>query len=317
MDVASVLRELGLDLIYGAGDDLWMLRDASGGTLAFIPTDPVERLDARTVRRLGRGPTTGHARTLLIGSRATRDVTQRAAAGEIDILTENPLRLYREGVAYRAEEPTPVLSAPRRAGRPAWVRWALLRELIRGGSLPDQAELAARLGVTQQAVSRALRTLNGMGPADPAGWLDLFLEEYPGPGGKEFGWYGLEPVTQQTSTAVSLAHSLELDPVVGGDVAADHHAPWKLPTRSRIYLRGPMDLGGEGFVPAPLAEATLICCTPRDRTLWVTGRESPDGVPHLVADPVLVLWELLHSDDPDSDQAAAALRTVILEGGAQ
>lgn len=312
MDIASVLRELGLSLIDGSRADLWILRNASGSRLLVTPTDPVERLDTRTVSRLGPSSIPGPARTLLIGSSATREVTQRAASGEIDILTGDPPRLFHEEVAYRTEEPAPVLPAPRRPGRPSWVRWALMRTLIRDGSLPEQTVVAAQFQVTQQAVSRALRTLRDARTEDLAELLALFFEEYPGPGGKEFGWYGLEPVTKQVSTAVSLAHSLDLDPMVGGDVAADRIAPWKLPTRARVYLRGTIDLGGEGFVPAPLMEATLICCTPRDRTLWATGTAVEGDVPHLVADPVLVLWELLHSDDPDSDQAAAHLRQAIL-----
>lgn len=317
MDVASVLRELGLKLVYGSEDGLWSIRDDSGEMLVFTPTDPVDRLDSRTVNRLSGNLTPGQARPLLIGSSATRQVMERAASGEIDILTEEPLRLFHEGVAYRTEEPAPVLSAPRRTGRPAWVRWGLMRELLRTGSLPEQTEVAARFGVTQQAVSRALRTLGDMGAGDPEKLLDLFLGEYAGPGGKEFGWYALTPVTEQTDVAVSLAHDLELDPIVAGDVAADRIAPWKLPTRSRIYLRGPMDLGGEGFIPAPLAEATLICCTPRDRTPWATGTKVGDDVTHRLADPALILWELLHSDGADSDQAAEHLRQAIIEGAAR
>lgn len=318
MDVASVLRELDIALIHGSGSDLWVLRDASGDTWVASPTDPVPRLDARTVSRLSGGAASGQGRTLLIGSRATSEVTQRAASGEIDILTEEPLRLIRRGIVHRAEEPALAVAAPRRTGRPAWVRWALMRLLLRDGSLPDQTEVAARLGVSQQAVSRALRALRGTGTEDPAdALLDRFLDEYPGPGGKEFGWYGLDPVTTQTDAAVTLADSLELEPIIGGDVAADRIAPWKLPSRSRIYLREPMDLGGEGFVPAPLTEATLICCTPRDLSLWATGTDVENGTPHLRADPALVLWELQHSDDPDSDQAAGRLRTAILAGTAR
>lgn len=189
-----------------------------------------------------------------------------------------------------------------------------MRELVRSDSLPEQAEDAARLGVTQQAVSRALRALRGATAGGTEELLDMFLEEYPGPGGKAFGWYGLDPVTAQTRTAVSLASILELDPLVGGDVAADRIAPWKLPARTRTYLRGVMDLGGEGFGPAPLAEATLICCTPCDQTLWATGTGVEANAQRSVADPALVLWELLHSDDPDSDQAAEHLRRAILTG---
>ena len=58
-----------------------------------------------------------------------------------------------------------------------------MRELVRSDSLPEQAEDAARLGVTQQAVSRALRALRGATAGGTEELLDMFLEEYPGPGG--------------------------------------------------------------------------------------------------------------------------------------
>src|SRR5699024_11716408 len=87
-------------------------------------------------------------------------------------------------------------------------------------------------------------------------------------------------------------------------------APWKLPVRGRVYVDGPVDLADEGLVPAPLEEATLITCIPRDPTLHRLvdlrpGTAEPEDLP--IADPAIVYWDLVHTTDTDSGEAAARL----------
>ena len=103
-------------------------------------------------------------------------------------------------------------------------------------------------------------------------------------------------------------------PLIGGDVAADRIAPWKMPGKGLIYIKSPVDLVDDGFVPAPVNEATLITRIPRDPSLWkVAGavgyRDLGDEFRN--ADDVLVYWDVLHGNDTDSAEAAAQLARSI------
>ena len=145
---------------------------------------------------------------------------------------------------------------------------------------------------------------------DPEALLAHWLKEYPGAGGQEFGWYSLDPVVEQTLAAFQVAKLLDARPLISGDVAADKMVPWKLPAKGRVYVDSPIDLAGNGFVPAPLEKATLVTCVPRDPTLWkLTGLEAlPVYDDVQLADPALVYWDLYYSGDLDSLEAANHLK---------
>ncbi|MFE5777507.1 hypothetical protein [Brachybacterium sp. NPDC056505] len=321
VDVATVLRELDLSVTGGSTEDAWLLRAADGSRFEVSPAPPVKRLDARHVNN-----TLAHrSAALLVGESATPGTIARAEAGDIDILTARPIRLIHAGHIYEAATPEEPAHSPRSMprGRPAWIRWALERYLLLAMEPARQPAIAGELGTNQQAVSRAVRRLGdfavdsrkGVFARDRRALLEHWIDEYPGPGGQEFGWYGLADVRDQARTACAVATSLELEPRVGGDVAADAIAPWKLPTNARIYVREPVDLAGDGFVHAPLEEATLVTCVPRDPTIWRLTSMSqavsaPDGLP--LADPLIVLWDLLASTDLDSDAAAQKLADAIV-----
>lgn len=174
------------------------------------------------------------------------------------------------------------------------------------------------LGTSQQSVSHAAGQLGilvksteaGLVAADRALLLEYWSRDYFGPGGQEFGWYSLTPVVEQTLKAAEVASLLDALPLISGDVAADRRAPWKLPSRGRIYINAPIDLVGDGFVPAPVAEATLITCIPRDPTLWRLTTAGQDGVE--LADDALTYWDVLSSGDIDSVEAAEHLEQLIV-----
>ncbi|GAA2027549.1 hypothetical protein GCM10009720_04090 [Yaniella flava] len=148
---------------------------------------------------------------------------------------------------------------------------------------------------------------------DPETLLKHWAERYSGAAGQEFGWYSVAPIVEQTLKAAEVATLLEVGPLVSGDVAADRIAPWKLPTRGRLYTDGPIDLAGDGFVPAPLHDATLVICVPRDPTLWkstaVGNFPVCDDV--TVADPAVVYWDVRNSNDIDSLEAANHLASLV------
>lgn len=319
LDVAALLQELDLAVKEGTSRASWLLSAPDGTHVEVEPASPVERLTAHSVRT---PRPAAHRRVLHVGRSATHGVLKRAEAGEIDILTAEPIRLIHIGRTYTTAPEPERRKRPRPAGRPAWTRWAVERYLLLNSEPSRQAAIAEALGTTQQSVSQAATHLGdlvvdqGMGLVadDRARLLEHWREEYTGPGGLEFGWYSLDSIIDQVEGVVDLVTLLEVRSLVSGDVAADRLAPWKLPARGRVYVEGPVDLAGDGFVAVALEEASLVTCVPRDPSLWMLAPPSDvaagsDDLP--IADAAIVYWDLLMSGDMDSEEAAEQMAALI------
>lgn len=325
VDVALLLHELGVQVTEGTSPSSWLLRAPDGTPFEVEPATPTERLNAGQVRiNASRRRSDNHHRLLHVGRSATAGVLERAEAGEFDILIAEPIQLIHSGSVYAAAPELSRTQPPRHKGRPAWTRWALQRYLLLTPAPSRQPVIADAMGTTQQSVSRAAQALQGLVidrgeglfAVDRARLLEHWRHEYPGPSGQEFGWYGLDTATEHVEAVVGLAAQLEVQALVSGDVAADRIAPWKHPMRGRVYLSGPIDLADDGFVPAPLAEANLIVCIPRDPTLWnlvppIANGAGSEDLP--VADTAIVYWDLLMSGDQDSDEAAQQVSRLLTE----
>lgn len=319
IDVAAALHDLAASISPGARMGSWVVRVPGQEPREVMPATPVDRLSARSFRH-ARPSGRSEPPPLLIGRTATDAVVRRAQAGELDILTVDPLCLVLAGRTHTL--PTPPSRRPERprGGKPAWVRWAVVRYLLLSAGPVRQRTIADALGTSQQAVSQAAKRLgpllaseeHGMIASNRRALLEHWLTDYPGPGGPEFGWYGLDPATDQVRAAVRESSAMGADPIVSGEVAADLIAPWKLPARGRIYLREPVDLADQGFAPAPLVEATLIACVPRDPTLWnlVDLHSESRSLP--TVDPLIVLWDLHRSGDADSRAAAEKVAELVI-----
>lgn len=314
IDAATALLELGVHICAGTGPGTWRLRHEGVLDLEVSPALPVARINTRAVR-LAAARHRGRLPLLHIGDSATPAVVARAERGELDLLICNPPRLIHGDVTLEVDPATPTPPPAARPGRPAWGRWAVMRYLALADTPARQVSIAGSLGLTQQAVSIGLRSLGdvvatsreGAVVSDRAALLDLWLQEYPGPGGHEIGWYCLEDAVTQVRTAYAVAHDSRAAPMASGDVAADLLAPWQLPRTARLYIDRPVDLAHHGFVPSPLEEASLILCEPRDPTLWRLA-EHRRGL--LLADPLVVLWDQIQR--PGSEDAADRLQEAIL-----
>ncbi|MBP1054709.1 hypothetical protein J6397_31785 [Rhodococcus qingshengii] len=327
VDVAALVQELGLRISEGSSEWSWLLRAPDGNFFEVEPIAPVERLTAHRVRAVSTGRSIGPDRVLHIGRSATDGVVEDAEASKINILTAEPVRLICDGRSYTAD-PEPQSRSqlrPQRTGRPAWIRWALERYLLLTPEPSRQSVIAESLGTTQQSISRAAHQLNGLVTdegeglmaVDRAKLLEHWRNEYTGPGGQEFGWYSLDPVAEQVERVIDLVTLLDVKALVSGDIAADRLAPWKLPSRGQVYVTGPVDLGGDGFVAVPVEEASLVTCVPRDPSLWwlappTEEAAGSDGLP--IADAAIVYWDLLTSTDPDSEEAAAQVAALLIGG---
>lgn len=325
VDAAALVRELGLRISEGSSEWSWLLRTPDGNFFEVEPITPVERLTAHRVRAVSAGRSMRPDRVLHVGKSATDGVVENAEAGKINVLTAEPVRLIYDGRSYVAD-PEPQSRSqlrPTRTGRPAWIRWALERYLLLTPEPSRQAVIADLLGTAQQSISRAAQQLDGLVIDEGAGLmavnraklLEHWRSEYTGPGGQEFGWYSLDPVAEQVKRTIDLATLLEVKALVSGDIAADRLAPWKLPSRGRVYVTGPVDLGGDGFVAVPVEEASLITCVPRDPSLWQlapTLEAAAGSNDHPIADAAIVYWDLLMSTDPDSGEAADQLAALLV-----
>ncbi|GAA3218361.1 hypothetical protein ACFP63_08505 [Oerskovia jenensis] len=321
IDVGELLREFGLRIDEGGRGARWFLRGPGGHKLVVEPTPPMTHLNAHVVRKL---PDEDRSR-LLVAETATDSVVHEALAGRLDILIAHPPRLIHSGHDFAlTSDPAPTPPARPRPARTAWTRWTIERYLLLATEPSRQQLIAHTVGTTQQSVSNAVRhlagfvneTREGFAATNRAELLQHWYRDYAGPGGVELGWYSLDPVVRQVTTAREAADLLQVPALVSGDVAADLMAPWKLPARGRMYLAGPVDLENDGFVPAPLQEATLVTCVPADPSLWrlthlCTTAPEPPSMP--LADPAIVYWDLKRSGELDSDEAAEHLASLILK----
>ncbi|MGW0245264.1 hypothetical protein ACWDYH_01340 [Nocardia goodfellowii] len=207
------------------------------------------------------------------------------------------------------------------AARAAWGRWAVQRVLAVAGKPLTQPVLADLTGISQQAVSQALRLIPHVSRG-PGGWtapveaLEAWLSEYPGPKGTVTYWYGLDDVSGQAATARGLLEELELQSVTSGDLAADEYAPWQVPSTALLYIPELVDFTPVGLTPADRLDATMQVVVPDDPTIIQVAATMNANRRHLIADPAITLWDLVNtSTGPAADEAAGRLKARIAEGG--
>ena len=325
VDVVDLLRELdfGIDMW---DDRSWLLRAPDGHRYLCEVAPVVDRITSTAARYTKAPFGAQRMRPLVAGRTITESMLERARRGELDVITEQPLRLIVRGHVYSDDTVSGTSYVPgktprRHRGRPPWIRWATMRCLLLAPGPMRQSEIAAALGSSQQAVSIAFQQLAGLVKDTGSGFvasdkpvlLQKWTADYTGPSGQAFGWYNLDPVVEQTERAAEIAALYEVEPLISGDVAADRLAPWKLPAAGKVYVKSPVDLASDGFMPAPLNEATLVTCIPQDPTIWKlldigpgsTGTRSP------LADAAIVYWDVLHGKDVDSTEAASKLAKSI------
>lgn len=207
-------------------------------------------------------------------------------------------------------------TAPGRRLAPA--AFAVMRHLATTSDPLTQVALAEFAGVTQARVSQALGDLVGQGLIErtPLGWrapdrralLVHLGDHYPGPGGLEIGWYGLDSPSEQVAAVASAGGGRC---AVSGDVAADAMAPWRVPTLGLVYTDAGVDPARAGLVATEVIEvATLIQCIPADWSVFARNHCTVEvaGVAVEVAHPTQVVVDLLTQGG--EDRAAAAERVL-------
>ncbi|MCX6468940.1 MAG: helix-turn-helix domain-containing protein, partial [Corynebacteriales bacterium] len=193
----------------------------------------------------------------------------------LNVVILDPPQVVMDGDSVTTSPARPELEKmPRRRGRLAVGRWAIERALLLAAEPRTQGELAADSGISQQAVSQALRWPKNQGfvRATPQGYVAVkgrraellkdWLANYPGPMGIETYWYGLDLPIEQARQVVAYAAEMDVHALLSGDAAADVYAPWRTPVAGTMYVRELLDLSGADLVPATRVDATLTAIVP-------------------------------------------------------
>lgn len=218
-------------------------------------------------------------------------------SGVLDLFDAGTGELVINGVvAIPPTVPAVGIAGPRRLRRNAILRMAVLAiESLR------QQDVAAVLGVTQQAISRmnsrAPLPTTPLSPDARKQALEQLLSA-AAPPAIETHWYGLETPVELTSRVLRAASGTGVRAGVSGEVAADFLQPWRVPQSSLVYCSELIDLSGLGLVAANPEEANVTLRVPHDLTVWGTARWWSEHRRHLsggplTMDPVIVLRDLL------------------------
>ncbi|MCC6270443.1 MAG: LysR family transcriptional regulator [Microbacteriaceae bacterium] len=219
------------------------------------------------------------------------------------------------------DSPGPVTVPGRR--RNPWGRWAVMRALILDGEPRSQVVLAKEIGVTQPAVSKSLRALEGFVDRSASGWQatdrwalwDMFMDEYVGAGGVTTYWYGLDSISDQSKALVAAGKSADVRVVTSGDSAADELAPWRVPVRAVIYATSGIALEKLGFAQTTSERATLQFTVPADHTVWATADLWARHTLTVTVDPVIAAWDVACIGGPDAGEAVERIRGLVLGRG--
>ena len=184
--------------------------------------------------------------------------------------------------------------------------------------------LAGQADVSQPRVSQVLHRLHELELIERIGhgrWrprrealLDRFLAEYPGPGGSERYFYGLE---SPTDIAVRAGRSSTLrHPIASSaDVGPDLIVPWRRPSLVIMYAKYPIDHAGLGLVEAQgKHDANVIIRIPDDRSVFPSRALAAQvrGTEISLADPAQQIWDLEDLGGADRVEAAGRLREWLL-----
>jgi DNA-binding transcriptional ArsR family regulator len=201
------------------------------------------------------------------------------------------------------------------------------RRIIQRGLHLPQEQLARDAGVSQPRVSQVLAALGELGLVDLRqravidleALLDAWVAHYPGPGGPETRWFASGGAQAGVAAALDHAQRDNVAVLLSGDLAADHLAPFALPTAAVLYADDVLDLTPAGLVRTPDRETAVVTVvTAQDPTVRPpVGVETAEATVARttcrLADHLQVLWDVNRSRNTDAAQQAAHLRRQLLE----
>jgi hypothetical protein len=266
---------------------------------------------------------------LLVAHAITAEALERAESGGWSVVTDDGAVRLRLAGRLLHFDARPSLAAPKRPrGRPGRSAFSVIRALFASEGGATQEEIAQFARVSQVAVSKAISRLSDLGlvargthgweVSDRVGAMSWWLANYPGPGGIETHWYGLEAIAEQAWRAYRALDAQRSRPVVSGDVAADLVAPWRTPRRAVLYAERGADLAQVGLTPTDADNATLALVLPQDHAVWPVSTVALIAMPGHGdigrANAFQVLYDLSRSPGPDAGEALQAWRGWMMHG---
>lgn len=204
-------------------------------------------------------------------------------------------------------------AARRPRGPVPWATYDAALQLL-AAPAPTQAELAARVGVTQPRVAQILDRLDGRVVRGTEGWMatrglrEWLVAHYPSQSPVRLTYLTLDPLVPLAERAASRLREKGVPYGVSGDVAADRLAPWARPQTLHLWVRSAVDLTSEGATPAPSEDANVVVQVPEDPYLLRRTRRARDL---MVLDPWRVWLDLAQRGQ---DEAADHLAGAIADG---
>lgn len=299
--VPARLLDAGVEVIAGDAHSITYRADGRAVTVDLIVTERVQ--SAATI--LGRVRRHPGRRVLIVCETATDEVRSALLADPtVDLSIGSTGELVLSGKSYRR----PAARPSRLGSERSWRRRAAERVCVLTRQHLRQGDIAAAVGVSQQAVSKmAEREPLPDTPMTESARRELLTElssVSADDGLVETYWYGLDPVVEQVRSTVRLGDELTVRILAGGEVAADAMRPWRVPTRALVYAEELVDLTDLGLVSSTADEATLTVRVPADPTVWTTaawwqrvGEAERSPIPSV--DPVVVLEDLRAAGDLD------------------
>ncbi|HEY0868868.1 MAG TPA: MarR family transcriptional regulator, partial [Acidothermaceae bacterium] len=268
---------------------------------------------------------------LLVAHAITSEALERARTNGWSVVTDDGAGWVRLAERTLHFETTTAADAPKRPpGRPGRGVFSVVRTLFtmdEDGA--HQQEIAEFAHIRQAAVSKALNRLaqldlvargpNGWQVINRAGAISWWLENYPGPGGIETHWFGVDSIREQAYDAYAALDQMHARPLISGDVAADLVAPWRTPRRAVLYAKRGADLSSVGLTPSYAPTATLTLVLPQDLGVWPLPKAPAliemQGHHVARANAFQVLFDLARSPGPDVSEALEAWRTWMVQPG--
>lgn len=290
--VPAQLVDAGVPVVTGDARSITYRMEGRAITADILRVDRVLSA-ANVLRRASRQP--GHR--ILVACDIISNSARSALLAEthVDFSVGSTGELVLSGKTIRAPAAAPPAATHRSRRRCAAERVCVLtRERLR------QVDVAAAVGITQQAVSKMTEKeplpRTPMTEAARRELLTRLSTARADDGLVETYWYGIDPVVEQVRSAIRLGGELTVQILAGGEVAADLLQPWRVPTRGLVYAEELVDLTDFGLVEATAQEATLTVRVPADPTVWTTAawwRQVRDTQYEIATvDPVITLQDL-------------------------
>jgi hypothetical protein len=300
--VPARLADAGVAVLTGDAHSITYRVDGRAVTADLVMLERLLSV-ATVLNRVHRHP----GRRLLVVCETAADEARAALLQqpEVDLSIASTGELVLSGKSYRRP-------APARTSRPSsdrsWRRRAVERVCVLTREQLRQGDIAAAVGISQQAVSKmAEREPLPDTPMTESARRELLtnLSSVSADDGLiETYWYGMDTVAEQVRSAIGLGDELTVRVLAGGEVAADALQPWRVPTRGLVYTEELVDLTDLGLVLATDDEATLTVRVPTDPTVWTTASwwqrvGATERSPTPTVDPVVVLEDLSVGTDLD------------------